>query len=453
MPEVDGLLGAPVIPDRNWLFEVPAWILSLGAGDIHVDTATEVGRAAALYYDHDVCYLNEPGACWKPPASPTGNEVFHAGHIDFNNLSIQASAAPTLDEQFVAVGTIPIFGGHATGEMTLDEAVSYHDEPAWQKLVGTLWDVMLPRSDDPADGARQCGLFLGAGIPELTWGEAMLINRSGLSGEWWPRDNMVTTSGITTSGLDALGPVLVSKAAIPINREGTLERSELPMTASYNRTKQGPVIGPSIIIVQGEPTMATPTIAGKPIQAAVVEPAQCNTCGTALDAATAAPVIGSKAAAPCCDSCATTDAVDEIMPEGTVEDPAGDPPAVGAGIEARMAAMEGRIAQLLAQRAQVSGPRTAGVRAVRAALDGIPYGERRQVLREELEKAHLSDDDDTWDYLWVEDFDESAVIFTHEKEEDGAWVMDTFQQEYTISDDREVSLGADFAVRQEWVVF
>jgi len=211
-------LGAPILPPREWLTEIPDWLIEKQIdGDITVILqGDELGRAAAIYYDHDVCYMNEPGECWKPPASPTANEAFLIGTMPYEQFDLGDD---------IHIGAIPIRGGHTSTDIEqFDDAVAArNDTPEDQRLVGTLWDVMLPRDiNDPEAGERQVGLFLGAVVPETTIAEAMMINRSGLSGEWWPREGFTATDGTLVEQLvlDAMGPVLVTKAAIPTNRDG-----------------------------------------------------------------------------------------------------------------------------------------------------------------------------------------------------------------------------------------
>jgi hypothetical protein len=424
---IDQLLGAPVIPPKDWLLEIPAWLMAMGVHDIHIETAgDQVGRAAGIYYDADSCFVNR-GGCWTVPASPTGGELFHAGHIDYTDgqWAAKTAAVGGLVEghDYVLVGTIPIAGGHAKANMSLDQALAVHDRPEWQKLVGTIWDVMLPRTPDSGpDDVRQVGLFLGAGVPEITMAEAMRINRSGLSGEWWPRENMVTTAGVLASGLDALGPVLVSKAAIPSNRSGRLQRAQLPVTASYDVTPEGPVLGPSTIYE--ELPMLTPTLNGQPVAAAVAEVAPGE------------PV----AAGACCSSCAGTPTAVPAAPE--VAAPAADP-----AVTARLDAIEGHLAKMIAAGATPV--------PVTAALEGPGFQVIRRRVEELITAGFPLVDGERRQWCDVLDLDDSQVIYRVHG--DAAWQGNgqAWQQMYTWSGSRldpAVALeGVPVLQAQDWV--
>ena len=332
------LLGAPTLPNRRWLSEVPDFVLGLGAGDIHVETeGPELGRAAGLYYDHDVAFMNDTTAPWYPPASPTGNEAFHVGHLNY-------------DGDHIPVGTISIGGGHSNVDMTFEEAQANHDRPEYQRLVGTLWDVMLPRAD--GTGERQVGLFLGAATPETTVGEAQRINRSGLSGEWWPRFNMRTVHGTITDGLDALGPVLVSRAAIPTNRAATLQRTtpecpacerlQLTMTTAATGHPQTPTIN-----IDGDRQALKAAAASVQTHLAPVQPHIPATIP-------ATPL----AASPCCETCRLESKVAEMDSDRAqdVADSMGEGATRQAAridaLEARQDELERLVGQFLAEQMQ-----------------------------------------------------------------------------------------------------
>lgn len=404
-------LGSPLIPPREWLLEVPEWFWTASAGDIKVVlTGDETGRAAGLYYDHDVCYMNDLNECWLPPASPSNNEPFHAGHIPYSDFDLGED---------IPVGTIPITHGHTDTDLPFEEAVqARNDLPERQRLVGTLWDVMMPRDrDDPSAGERQVGLFLGAATPEMTVGEAMMVNRSALSGEWWPRRNFIASTGQTVDiALDALGPVLVSRAAIPTNRRGKHQtmNSELSQAAVYTRTAAGVVLGPSIYHFGDQPMEPAP--AGlTPAAASVVEPATT--------------------AAPCCDACAGKDnepataATDDGM--ATVEDLA--------MFDERISRIEGWIAKQMA--ADIVDPAEATVR--RAAV-GVSHGDLRARLDQAIRSAHGDSNDET--YIWIVDVFDESVIYEVERADD----VDTFEQNYDVDEDGSVTLaGTPMAVVRE----
>lgn len=353
MPHHTDEIGAPLIPQKHWLFEVPDWVLGLGAGDIHVETdGPEVGRAAGLYYDHDVAYLNDTSAPWHPPASPTGNEAFHVGHIDYRtgqaDLTL-ASTTPTHDD-WVPVGTISAYGGHSSVDMSFEEAQANHDKPEYQRLQGTLWDVMLPRSD--GSGERQVGLFLGAATPNTTFDDALTINRSGLSGEWWPRFNMRTIHGTITDGLDALGPVLVSRAAIPTNRAATLQRTnpDCPACERLQHTMTTAATG----------TISTPTInieGDRQALKAAAASVQSHLAPVQLHNPATIPT-NAVAASPCCEACrldsktANTDADRAQDVADSMSDGATRMAARVEALEARQDELERLVGQFLAEQMQ-----------------------------------------------------------------------------------------------------
>lgn len=428
-------LGAPNLPPYAWLTELPEALLAdQQAGDITVImSGPETGRAFGIYYDHDVCYLNDPGECWLPPASPSANEAFVVGTMPYSQFDDELND--------VLVGTIPITGGHTPDDLGFEEAVQYrNDLPERQRLVGTLWDIMLPRDiEDESAGERQVGIFIGAATPEMTVGEALMVNRSGLSGEWWPRENFVAMDGTTVDvALDALGPVLVTKAAIPTNRGGEANAS---IEIGYSRAASGVVHGPKLIQLQ-ESNMGT-----KADKLRVDAVTACQTCRV-KKAATADT-------GACCDECAaaeeakhadvetkTAEETTDTMGEETSDN--GDLAERVSSLEAVVASHESAIAELLASGVDSDAEETAArQQASRAPLGrlaalpaGMSYGNARQALDAAVQALVPSGPGgDVW--VWVMDFDETHVFYEWEAQGE----LGTYRQMYSFEGSDAVLTG------------
>jgi len=437
------LLGSPALPPFEWLTEIPDWILlDQLAGDITVIMeGPEIGRAAGIYYSHDSCYMNEPGECWLPPASLSGNEAFLVGKMPYSQFG---------DHPDVLVGTIPITGGHTPEDLEFAEAVEYrNDLPERQRLVGTLWDIILPRDmENDLEGERQVGIFLGAATPEMTVGEALMVNRSGLSGEWWPRYDFTAVDGSTVDmALDALGPVLVTKAAIPTNRGG---KANADIELGYSRAASGVVQGPKLIQLQ-ENDMGT-----KAAKLRVDAITACQTCRVKQ-----ASTDDTEA---CCDACATKEADTKAaemdstdMGEEETEEESGDTMEDSglterlATLEAVVADHEGAIASLLASGADTDATATVqtATTATHSRLAALPAGMTYGNARDELnavvqELVPSGPGGDVW--VWVMDFDETHVIYEWE----GNGEFTTFRQPYMFEGNDAVLTGDPEEVMKQY---
>lgn len=198
-PTLTAAADAPFAPDlvnppADWFFEPPAWF----------DDTTKIwidsdGRAAGWYYQAGVCIIDgNENQCWMPPASPTGNEMFHQGSV----LALDQGTPVVLE-----VGVIGGGGDHAPAWMTPEQAATYYQDVDKQRLVGRIYD-------DPNKG----GYFLGAVLPSTTVAQVASIRRSALSGDW--RYRRTDLAGHRLNGYDSLGPWLVTRPGLPINRMG-----------------------------------------------------------------------------------------------------------------------------------------------------------------------------------------------------------------------------------------
>lgn len=457
-------LGASLVPPHEWVTTIPEWLFGAAAHDVHVELDPEhedFTRAAGLYYSHDSCYMNDTSECWLPPASPSGNEPFYSGHADYGG-----------DVGRVLTGTIPIFGGHTDTTLSYDEAMqARNDRPEDQRLVGSLFDLILPYDpehlaetvDDPERSlalglARQAGVFLGSATAEMTVGEAVTVNRSGLSGEWWPRRNFVSTTGSLISlGLDALGPVLVTRAAIASNRQGRASAagSHLPLAASYTRTASGPVIGPRKIYgatMAAVTTNASPKWAGTSVAAAA----------PVIDTSTA-PAAGGAPRVACSGGCggtATAETVEATCGPCSGADPGTDDEATTDDVmisepDAVLARMEGALAQLTAPTLVPLDDGPAGRTLTRtAALSGVSWQNRKDFLRTAAQAVFpqiiadglgLDVDEDVYG-VYISDFDDTEVIVNVDVS-DPSWRETFWQVSYTVSADGSVEFG-DTAAEQ-----
>lgn len=197
-------------PPTDWFFDQPPWF----------DDATKVwvdsdGRVAGWYYPAGVCIIDgNEGGCWMPTPSPTGNELFHQGSV----LALEAGSPVVLD-----VGVIGGGGEHAPTWMTAEQAATYYADVDKQLMVGRIYD-------DPNRG----GYFLGSILPHVTNQQVDMIRRSALSGDWrWRRTDL---AGHRLQAYDAIGPWLVTRPGLPINRMG------------YQMMKLASVSGPDVMV-------------------------------------------------------------------------------------------------------------------------------------------------------------------------------------------------------------
>lgn len=480
-------IGAPVLPPREWFTEIPdQLLLNQIDGDITaVLQGEELGRAWAIYYDHDVCYMNEPGECWVPPASPSGNEAFVIGTMPYSQFDMGED---------IHVGAIPITGGHTdTSIDSFDDArAARNDTPENQRLVGALYDIILPRQFDMIDGElvpneeageRQVGLFLGSLVPETTVAEAMMISRSGLSGEWWPREGFVDLNGDTVNQLvlDAMGPVLVTKAAIPTNRGG---QANATIDVGYARAASGAWRGPIRNTRSGEP-MKVKDITVSPrtacAQCAIKKKVQgktaacCKACGDAEEQATAAgetstvdadetlPTEAAVVAEGDLTEANDGDDLSEGSDDGDVASLRGE---LSAAME-RIGDLEGIVMEhesILAQinasgvdaEEQTTASRLADERATRTAgrvasierkVAQLPEGLTYNALREEISSAVRASETSDDDWRWLVDFDDDTV--TYEIDDDSG--IRNVQQGWSFADGNVTLTGNPVDVVMQFV--
>lgn len=178
-------------PPREWFFEKPDWF----SDDTKIWVDSD-GRAAGWYYHAGTCLIgSNDEECWMPQPSPTGNEIFHQG-------SLVTAEGDVLD-----VGVIGGGGDHAPTWMGVEQAAAYYADVDKQVLVGRVYD-------EPGVGSY----FLGAVLPEVTTGQVDKVRRSALSGDW--RWRKFDSKGRPLNAYDALGPWLVSRPGLPLNRAG-----------------------------------------------------------------------------------------------------------------------------------------------------------------------------------------------------------------------------------------
>lgn len=192
-----GDLFAPdlLAPDGSWFEEFPEWWRGPGleTGKVWVDSQ---GRVAARTWVEGACLLDGfEGECWNPVPSPTNYEAFHQG------------AQPTRAGSVIPVGTIGGRKDHAPLHFTFEAAGRYYENSGQQLMVGRAFDV-------PGEG----GYFLGAIVPDATVADVAMIRRSALSCDW--RWRMRDNSGRPLNDYDNLGPWLVSRPGLPLDRAG-----------------------------------------------------------------------------------------------------------------------------------------------------------------------------------------------------------------------------------------
>lgn len=195
-PSPFDLIGSPDPFPLEWVERAPDW-LGNGEGVRVVLNGPEVGRAAGYIRLHGSCFEDGTGACRQPP--PVPYEAFHRGEAEVIDEHGQVKE--------ISVGAIAIVGGHSSrgGAKTSTAAIEFIDQPEKAKLRGVLLED------------ERGLLFLGCGRPDLTRAEAVMINQSDTSGEWWPlfergANGQVGLVG-NGSGYDMIGVALVTGGA------------------------------------------------------------------------------------------------------------------------------------------------------------------------------------------------------------------------------------------------
>lgn len=191
-PAPMSLLGAPELIPLDWLERPPAW-LEPGEGVRVVLDGPERGRSAGYIRLHETCYQDGTGACRIPP--PVTYEAFHRGMARVIDADGQVRE--------VAVGSIAIVGGHSSrgGAKAHTDAIEFIDQPEKTKLRGVLVE-------------DETGLlFLGCARPDMTRAEAVMVNQSDTSGEWWPLYEKDDHGRVGLVGHDLVGIALVGGGA------------------------------------------------------------------------------------------------------------------------------------------------------------------------------------------------------------------------------------------------
>lgn len=183
-------LGCPDPFPLEWLEVRPSWLEPREGVRLVLD-GPELGRAAGYIRLHGTCYQSGDGSCRIPPK--VTYEAFYRGE------------AQVIDEhgevREVAVGSIAIIDGHSDPRATHRHAVAHLDKPEKMKLRGVLIEDEVGL------------LFLGCGRPDLTRAEAVMINQSDTSGEWWPLYDMDENGKVGLVGHDLIGIALVAAGA------------------------------------------------------------------------------------------------------------------------------------------------------------------------------------------------------------------------------------------------
>lgn len=183
-------LGCPDPFPLSWLEMRPDWLEPREGVRIVLD-GPELGRAAGYIRLHDTCYQDGTGACRIPPKVPY--TAFYRGDAQVIDDNGEVREVP--------VGSIAVIDGHSDSRATHRHAVAHLDKPEKMKLRGVLIEDEVGL------------LFLGCGRPDLTRAEAVMVNQSDTSAEWWPLYEMDETGKVGLVGHDLIGIALVAAGA------------------------------------------------------------------------------------------------------------------------------------------------------------------------------------------------------------------------------------------------
>ena len=183
-------LGCPDPFPLSWLEMRPDWLEPREGVRIVLD-GPELGRAAGYIRLHDTCYQDGTGACRIPPKVPY--TAFYRGDAQVIDDNGEVREVP--------VGSIAVIDGHSDSRATHRHAVAHLDKPEKMKLRGVLIEDEVGL------------LFLGCGRPDLTRAEAVMVNQSDTSAEWWPLYEMDETGRVGLVGHDLIGIALVAAGA------------------------------------------------------------------------------------------------------------------------------------------------------------------------------------------------------------------------------------------------
>lgn len=285
-------------PDESWFLDFPDWFdetdddgnLRVPLNKLWIDSE---GRAAGRTFGPTCLLDGNEGECWIPPKSPTNYEAFHQGAQPFLR-SRGAAMTVTVKE----VGIIAGRNGHAPDHLTFAQAQMLYANAKDQYLIGRAFD----REED--DGVH--GYFLGAVLPDVTVESVARVRRSAVSCDWRyrHRDN----AGRPLNRYDNLGPLLVTRPGLPLDRRGMQHAPRM-------RARAASVTVGTTAIPQGYTLVLDES----------ETPMFCSTCGRSLDDGHTHADDGAVLTAPCSCQTAHTAAVANTPPPDILT-PTGPPP-------------------------------------------------------------------------------------------------------------------------------
>ena len=197
----------PVLPPIDYFGPIP----NLKAGTKISVTAS--GELFGYFAEWGQCVTgapisNTPGRdCFQPIPSPTGYERFHQG------TTITASGS-------IATGMIGA-DGHAPPNMNVVQSMAHYQNAKEGKMEGRVYE-------------NDIGIYFhGSLTPQATIADVKMIVASALSGDWRYITNMRLPTGNYADGWDCLGPCMVLRPGLALQRE-TREGKNLAVTASAN---------------------------------------------------------------------------------------------------------------------------------------------------------------------------------------------------------------------------
>lgn len=304
----DSLYPTPLYPPHTWFTDKPEWLTP--DTKISVD---DTGRVAGYFYNRDQCLVHDHGACPRP--SPTGYAAFHQQDVVLD------------DGETIRVGAIGNTNGHASPYARVDAAQAHYADPDRQ--------LMAVRAYDDEHG----GYILGAMVPGKTYGDVALVRRSALSGDWrpmppqWWQSNGVQASIVNEcEGYDCIGPTLVTRPGLPLVRS-------FNATNGYGQPRAAAILGGvgGVQLTEEENDMGAQQ---------VIELADGTKITLPMQAASPPP------------------------PPPTKEEP--PPESKAAGVEERLAALEGAVEAIIAQIQEMMGQQVAAIEATMGPAAALP---------------------------------------------------------------------------------
>lgn len=156
----DQPINAPLMPPREWFFEVPNWFNPDGPLIQAKLDGPEAGRVAALVAPWGECILDGKNGCWTAPPSQTGYEYPHV------------AATVCADGETVRTANIGGRVNHADITWPMRAAVDHYANTATRTMRGRYMDT------------EYGVVFLGALAPECTIADGINVIGSALSGDW-----------------------------------------------------------------------------------------------------------------------------------------------------------------------------------------------------------------------------------------------------------------------------